>query len=47
MKVRIKSYECRFDDYIDQLQTANLLYQVVQKYATIDLSPAISLPKRI
>jgi type I restriction enzyme M protein len=29
-----------FDDYIDQLQTANLLYQVVQKYATIDLSPA-------
>lgn len=28
-----------FDDFVDQLNNANLLYQVVQKFAAMDLSP--------
>lgn len=28
-----------FEEYVQQLQTANLLYQVVQRFASIDLSP--------
>lgn len=29
-----------FDDFIDQLNSSNLLYQVVQRFAAMDLSPA-------